>query len=106
MAVKDAPLVSPLYDLLRFTPTANGIIRFLANKNTKPPLTIALTGKWGTGKSSLMNFVLKGVKRYGLRPAVFNAWHYQSEEHLLVAITESIRREAVPKWWSLEFLAF
>jgi hypothetical protein len=73
--VNDAPLRSQLDDVLQFAPTANGITRFLANDSTKPPLTIAITGAWGKGKSSLINLVLEGVRRYGHRPVLFNAWH-------------------------------
>ncbi|HEY0156359.1 MAG TPA: YCF48-related protein [Thermoanaerobaculia bacterium] len=95
----DRPVETPEEDRLEFQPLANGIARFLGNPKTEPPLTIAVTGAWGSGKSSLMNMVMQGVRRYGHIPVWFNAWHYQSEEHLLPAVMESIRR-AVPPFWS------
>jgi photosystem II stability/assembly factor-like uncharacterized protein len=102
----DKPLAVAEADRLGCAPLAHGIARFLGNPKTEPPLTIAITGRWGSGKSSLMNLVAEGVKRYDYRPVWFNAWHYQSEEHLLPAILESIRSDAVPRWWTFRGLEF
>ena len=40
------------YDVYR-----DAIVTFLQDPNTKPPLTIGIKGKWGTGKTSLMRMV-------------------------------------------------
>ena len=102
----DRPLTDPAGDRLDFTPLAAGIARFFGNPGTEPPLTIAITGSWGSGKSSLMNLVAAAVKRYDYRPVWFNAWHYQSEEFLLPAVLESMRTEAVPRFWTWHGLQF
>jgi photosystem II stability/assembly factor-like uncharacterized protein len=102
----DKPLTDPAGDRLDFGPLASGIARFFGNLRTEPPLTIAITGPWGSGKSSLMSLVAAAVKRYDYRPVWFNAWHYQSEEYLLPAVLESIRTEAVPRWWTWRGLEF
>jgi photosystem II stability/assembly factor-like uncharacterized protein len=102
----DRPLTEPGGDRLAYRPLAAGIARFFGNPGTEPPLTIAITGPWGSGKSSLMNLVADAVKRYDYRPVWFNAWHYQSEEFLLPAVLESLRTEAVPLFWTLHGLQF
>lgn len=102
----DRPLTEPAADRLDYQPLAAGIARFFGNRGTEPPLTIAITGPWGSGKSSLMNLVADAVKRYDYRPVWFNAWHYQSEEFLLPAVLESLRAEAVPRFWTLHGLQF
>ena len=44
------------YDVYR-----DAIVTFLQDPNTKPPLTIGIKGKWGTGKTSLMHMVRSKV---------------------------------------------
>ena len=87
-------------------PLARGLSSFLRNVNTKPPLTLAITGRWGSGKSSLMRLLMADLRRYGGRAVWFNAWHHNEEEHLLASLFETIRREAALGWWSWPGLAF
>ena len=75
-----------------------GLSRFLRNENTIPPLTVAVTGPWGTGKSSLMNLAKADLEEYGFRPVWFNAWHHQKEEHLLASLLQNIKLQAIPSW--------
>jgi photosystem II stability/assembly factor-like uncharacterized protein len=89
-------------DAFDFNAVALGLSRFLRNAKTEPPLTIAITGEWGSGKSSLMNLLRGDLRRYGFRPVWFNAWHHQKEEHLLASLLEAVRAEAVPPWWRPE----
>lgn len=104
--VSDRPLEAGDPDPLGFGAIAQGLSRFLRNDKTQPPLTIAITGEWGTGKSSLMNLLKADLERYGFRPVWFNAWHHQQEEQLLAALLESVRRQSVPPWWHPQGLAF
>ncbi|MDQ0194910.1 KAP family P-loop NTPase fold protein [Paenibacillus wynnii] len=46
-------------DLLSRTPQAETISRFIANKETNPPLTIGVYGPWGAGKSTFLRLVEK-----------------------------------------------
>ena len=95
----DRPLKPGDPDPLEFGEVAAGLSRFIRNQNTEPPLTIAVTGPWGTGKSSLMNLLCGDLSDNGFRPVWFNAWHHQKEEHLLAALLETVRAHAVPPWW-------
>ena len=96
----DRPLELGDPDPLGYQPIAAGLSRFLRNEKTEPPLTVAITGEWGSGKSSLMNLVRADLERYEFRPVWFNAWHHQKEEHLFAALLEAVRGQAVPGWWS------
>jgi hypothetical protein len=79
---------------------ALGLSRFLRNQKTSPPLTIAVTGRWGSGKSSLMNLLRADLEKVGFPIIWFNAWHNQKEQDLLSALIESVRRQAIPSPWT------
>lgn len=96
----DRPVDARQYDALNLDPLAQAVSRFLRNESTQPPLTMAVTGEWGSGKSSLMNLLRDDLLRHGFRPVSFNAWHHQKEEHLLASLLESIRRQAIPSLWT------
>jgi WD40 repeat protein len=79
----------------------------LAAVSTTPPLSIALLGDWGAGKSSFMRQLRGRVAELAERAAraggqnpfaanvrqvTFNAWHY-SDDHLWVGIVEHLFRE-------------
>ncbi|MDJ0888864.1 MAG: P-loop NTPase fold protein, partial [Desulfobacterales bacterium] len=102
----DAPVAKASADKLNFTPIAEAISHYLRNPNTTPPLNLAITAPWGTGKSSLMNLLAADLNRHEYRTVWFNAWHHQSEEHLLASLLEAIRVKAVPAWWEPDWLLF
>ncbi|SHJ85516.1 Uncharacterized protein SAMN02745165_03356 [Malonomonas rubra DSM 5091] len=106
MLVSDKPLEAGEPDALNFGLVARSLSRYLRNDNTQPPLTIAITGEWGTGKSSLMNLLKADLKHYGVRPVWFNAWHHQKESNLLASLLDNIRHQAVPDWWCFSGLNF
>lgn len=102
----DRPVEAGDPDPLDFQATAEGISKFLRNEATQPPVTLAITGAWGTGKSSLMNLVRGDLAERGFCPVWFNAWHHQQEESLLAALLQAVRRQAIPRWWRLEAWIF
>jgi WD40 repeat protein len=106
IANSDSPLKWSDPGARSLTPVVQGLSRFLRNINTKPPLTLAVTGRWGSGKSSLMALLMSDLQRYGGRAVWFNAWHHHEEEHLLAALFNAIRQQAAPKWWSWPGIVF
>jgi hypothetical protein len=100
--VTDAPLKPGDVDSLGFTPMALGLSRFIRNPKTQPPVTIAIEGEWGEGKSSVMALLRGDLEKSRFRPVWFNAWHHQSEEQLLAALLEHIKDQAVPPWWHID----
>ncbi|MBV8614606.1 MAG: hypothetical protein JOY66_12690 [Acetobacteraceae bacterium] len=92
----DRPLRSGDVDAAGAKALALRISLFLRNRQTKPPLIIAITGPWGSGKSSVMNLLCEDLKQNGLRPVWFNAWHNQKEDNLFAALLQAVRKQAVP----------
>ncbi|HXU82287.1 MAG TPA: P-loop NTPase fold protein [Polyangia bacterium] len=102
----DRPLERGDPDVLNLAALAAGLSRFLRNAATRPPLTLAITGVWGTGKSSLMNLLRADLRSFGFHPVWFNAWHHQKEEDLLASLLQSLRLQAIPAFWRIEGLLF
>jgi hypothetical protein len=67
---------------------------------------VAITGEWGTGKSSVLNLLRMDLCERGFRPVWFNAWHNQQEDNLLAALYSSIISQCVPKLPNLDALEF
>ena len=99
MLASDRPLQPGDPDPLQFGAIARGLSRFIRNPATEPPLTIAITGKWGTGKSSMMNLLFHDLQQFGFKPVWFNAWHHQKGEQILASLYANIRAQAVPGWF-------
>ncbi|NNH67888.1 P-loop NTPase fold protein [Rhizobium laguerreae] len=102
----DSPIGWRDRDALKLKPIALAISRFIRNIDTRPPLTIAVTGGWGSGKSSLMNLLREDLRRYGARPVWFNAWHHREEVSLLAALLEAVRSTVVPHWYTWSGMVF
>ncbi len=57
VGVTDAALHDPKDDLIGTSRLAKGLSLFLCHKKTRSPLTIAIAGPWGSGKSSIMGML-------------------------------------------------
>ena len=102
----DRPIAAGDPDPLQRGIVADTLSRFLRNEKTEPPLTIAITGDWGEGKSSLMNLVQADLKKHRTMAVWFNAWHHQKERHLFAALLQAVRDQAIPAWLSVRGIPF
>ena len=100
----DRPLDDKDKDVAGTDALAAQISRFLRNLQTEPPLTVAITGPWGTGKSSVLNRLRQDLRNRAIRPVWFNAWHHQKEENIFAALLQQVRKQAVPPAFSVEGL--
>ncbi|MDT0595588.1 KAP family P-loop NTPase fold protein [Glaciecola petra] len=98
--VSDAPASNLSQDRLGFAEISTALSRFLRNAGTKAPLTLAITGAWGSGKSSLMYFLKENLLQFHMQPVWVNAWHHQNEEQFLAGLLNAVRRNAIPPFWS------
>jgi photosystem II stability/assembly factor-like uncharacterized protein len=106
LLVSDKPIEDPRQDVMGLTALAQGLSNFIRNERTQPPLTLAITGEWGTGKSSVLNLLRNDLAWRGFRPVWFNAWHHQQEENLLAALYAAIISQSVPPFPRPEALEF
>ena len=102
----DAPITSASSDCLGFDRIARSISQFLRNEKTLPPLTIAITGQWGSGKSSLMQLLVSDLKAHRIRPVWLNAWHHQNESQFLYGLLNAISSNGIPSLFSGAYLLF
>ncbi|MEK7391019.1 MAG: P-loop NTPase fold protein [Fibrobacterota bacterium] len=102
----DKPLENASEDKLGMAVQANALTGFLMNPATKPPMTFAVLGEWGKGKSSFLRIAQKGLDRNGYVTVWFNAWHHQSEESLLAALLDNIRRSELLGFHTLDGFFF
>jgi formylglycine-generating enzyme required for sulfatase activity len=72
-------------DALDFTPYSQTLIKIIQSPNTATPLTIGVFGTWGSGKTSLMRMVSKGLPE-NFQKVWFDAWKYDKEEALWRAL--------------------
>jgi energy-coupling factor transporter ATP-binding protein EcfA2 len=104
--ISDAPIDDAKNDRLEFKPIALAMSRFLRNERTRPPLTTAIIGQWGCGKSSLMKLICNDLTKHQIRPVWVNAWHHQNETQFLAGLLERIRKDALPPTFSAANLIF
>jgi photosystem II stability/assembly factor-like uncharacterized protein len=104
--VSDRPLRAGDTDYLGTARLVDGIYNYLRNPNSKGPLVMAITGPWGSGKSSVVQLLLDRMRAGRFRPVFLNAWHHQNEENALAALLESIRRQGIPSPFTPEGMRY
>lgn len=91
MLYTDVPITCCEEDLLERASFAKATARSLANMHENGTFTVGLFGKWGTGKTSLLNMILhemQAIERAG-HPGQetiiirFEPWNFQNTEQLL-----------------------
>ena len=79
-------LPSPDSDIFSQKALTVSITKFLENPSTSGPLTIALDGEWGSGKTSLIknleNYFNKNPEK-NIIPIYFEAWRYETTDPAL-----------------------
>jgi hypothetical protein len=101
-------------DELGFEPLVAGIADLVDEETTRLPIAIAITGKWGAGKSSMMRQLADRLKPpekhgwrrwFGARPwrpygrrwevVEFDAWKHEHGERLWAGLTKAIYEAAL-----------
>jgi len=81
----DEPLKSPDQDRLGFAPFAERIATIIKNMQVKESIVFAVCGKWGSGKTTFLNFLTHYLKENDSIIIVqFNPWWFSGKENLLL----------------------
>ena len=73
----DRPISKKQDDRLGFTPVAKHFARVISDKSLKDGLVFGIEGKWGSGKSSLINLIVDALRDQGdMAPEIieFSPW--------------------------------
>lgn len=80
-------------DTLGFEPYVEATAYFLSQPATKPPLTMSVEGRWGSGKSSFLRQLSEALKKRGGVSIEFNPWRHERSESLWAAFAlEFVRK--------------
>jgi KAP family P-loop domain len=93
----DRPIERRDEDVLGLGGVADGVATFLRNSCTDPPSTLAITGEWGTGKSSMLNLLAAELREANHVAVSFNAWHHENEQEILNALFACIIEQSAPR---------
>lgn len=94
----DHPVLHLRDDKLNFKPAVEALSSFIRNAGTQPRVTLAVSGEWGSGKSSLMRMLQNELNQARFSTTWFNAWHQQQEGQAMSALFNAIRLQAVPRF--------
>ena len=87
----DAPVTDPAEDRFRRKPFAHRIADTIADRPDPTSLVVGLYGKWGEGKTTILNFIEDRLAENENVVCVrFNPWLYQSDSQLLLSFFETL----------------
>ncbi len=80
-------------DALGFEPYVESLCKVILSRGITP-FTIGIYGKWGKGKTSLMRMIQEKLdKEKGIKTVWFNAWKFEREKDIWVALVEMLLNE-------------
>lgn len=77
-------------DLLNRKELVQSISEVITSSDVSRGLIIGISGKWGSGKSTLVNFVKEKVETENIVFIDFNPWLYSSQEDLSVRLLDTL----------------
>lgn len=100
-SIIDIPREAKEKDNFGIAPFENGLKRFIENSST--PITIALQGEWGSGKTSLMNLLKENLcdnenQQKSFNAVWLNTWEYalmKDAQSTLVSIIYQLIKEVI-----------
>ena len=98
MGITDMPCTSEEEDLLEISKYMKGLGKFIRECQT--PMSIAIQGDWGTGKTSTLNLLKKNLEAdkdtNGIKCVFFNTWQYSQfnmEDSLYVSFVHNLVKQ-------------
>jgi hypothetical protein len=90
----DCPIDRIAHDVLEVKDYVASIAEFISCCET--PMTIAIQGDWGSGKTSIMSMVRGELDPASILPVLVNTWHYslfKQDEYLGLAIIHAMLKK-------------
>lgn len=84
--VVDLPSRNPGLGFDEYATALRGII-----EHSEPRFAVGIFGTWGSGKSTLMDAIRRGLDQSRVVPVEFSAWRYEKEEHLIIPLLDTVR---------------
>jgi hypothetical protein len=83
----DRPLADPTHDSFQRAAFAQRIAETLVARASPDSIVVGLYGKWGEGKSTVLNFIRRSLSEAADKVAVlnFNPWRFPDEAQLLLS---------------------
>lgn len=91
----DLAKTDPKEDELGFAPVAVNIAKGICRMTPTTGITIGIIGKWGAGKSTMVNFISHQIKRSApeIVQIPFNPWWFSSRDDLVLKLLEAISKK-------------
>lgn len=86
----DDPLLSPQDDSLNRASFAKRVFTILENTPLEANLRVGILGDWGSGKTTVLNFIRHYCHEQGHPTAMFHPWQYHSREDAWKGLVTSI----------------
>ncbi|HDR8128087.1 TPA: hypothetical protein QC448_003176 [Bacillus cereus] len=84
------PLSSIEFDKLHFSTKAEEIAEFIKGVPNNIPYAISINGSWGSGKSTMLNFIEEKLNTGLCKVVRFNPWMINTKEELILYLFEEI----------------
>lgn len=102
--IPDEPVDSKNDDKLNRYDFAENLADILLNHDYEKCLTIGLIGKWGSGKTSIVNLALNQIEDEKIIKINFDSWNFSTQNNLYeqffkLLISEIEKREYPDKFW-------
>lgn len=82
--ISDTPQTDPELDGFKRLPFAQRVAKAIASRNDPDSIVIGIYGAWGEGKTTLLHFIDKELKKNEhIIPVWFNPWRFEDEIQLL-----------------------
>lgn len=113
----DAPKKLVRDDLLNYAPFAQRIADAIVGLDAPSGYVIGLHGRWGSGKSTVLNFVAEHLDQHNAKnnqsritKIEFRPWLITGDHDLIAAyfkvLSEALRDNAKKRWWHRDSLRF
>jgi len=100
VGLSDAP--APIeHDALDYRAYSAAIVDFLTNKNTKAPFSLAITGPWGSGKTTVLDWIRQALDQYPghYQTVWFTPWKHNQQEEVWASFARVIIEKLITSPW-------